>query len=64
MEGHERVQVCKHGFCCRGTVNTTSPRLSHCQERTFIPKTFIRKELVRILRKINKQTKKKVSILA
>lgn len=51
MEGHERVQVCKHGFCCRGTVNTTSPRLSHCQERTFIPKTFIRKELVRILRK-------------
>lgn len=52
MEGHKRVQICKHGFCSGGTVNSTSPRLSHCQEWTFIPETFIRKELVRILRKI------------
>lgn len=50
MEGHERVQICEHGFCGGGTVNAASPRLSYCQERTFIPKTLIRKELVRILR--------------
>lgn len=51
MEGHKRVRICKHGFCSGVTANSTSPRLPHCQEWTFISKTFIRKELVRILRK-------------
>lgn len=51
MEGHKGVQICKHGFCSGGTVNSTSPRLSHGHEWTFITETFIRKELVRILRK-------------